>query len=89
MGIKSEARFQSARLTLSPRHVLFLYTDGITEAMNPQEEFFSEHRLQTCLAAMNGAAAQEMTQQVLREVKAFVGAAPPHDDMTVLALCFL
>lgn len=89
LGIKSEARFQSARLTLSPRHVLFLYTDGITEAMNPQEEFFSEHRLQTCLAAMNGAAAQEMTQQVLREVKAFVGAAPPHDDMTVLALCFL
>lgn len=89
LGVTSEARYHAARLALQPQHTLFLYTDGITEAMNAQKEFFSEQRLQTCLAAMNGAAAQEMTQAVLREVKAFVGAAPPHDDMTVLALRFL
>lgn len=89
LGVKSEARFHSARLNLQPQDALFLYTDGITEAMNPRAEFFSEHRLLACLAAMNGAAAQEMTRRVLREVKTFVGAAPPHDDMTVLALRFL
>ncbi|KJV07728.1 PP2C family protein-serine/threonine phosphatase [Methylocucumis oryzae] len=45
VGIKSKTEYELASRQLNPGDVLILYTDGITEAMNPKLEEFTEHRL--------------------------------------------
>lgn len=78
--------YRSRRVTLAPGDGLFLYTDGIPEAMNEAHDLFSDERLQATLGAANGHAPAEVIRQVLRAVADFVEDAPPSDDLTTLAL---
>lgn len=79
-------RYQSGELQLSPGDALYLYTDGVTEAVNPTEDLYGETRLRDSL----NAAAYETSEQLLAfiksEVDVFVGEAPQVDDITMLAL---
>jgi sigma-B regulation protein RsbU (phosphoserine phosphatase) len=51
LGIREEAIYSDQRIQLLPGEVLFLYTDGVTEAMNEREALFGDERLQACLGA--------------------------------------
>jgi sigma-B regulation protein RsbU (phosphoserine phosphatase) len=62
------------------------FTDGITEAMTRQDEFFGDERLAKVIEAHAHLPVEELRERVLREVAAFVGDAPQHDDMTVILL---
>ncbi len=79
--------YQTESLQLSPGDLLFLYTDGITEATNADNELYEEDRL---LARLNATAdqisAEELCAAVRQDVDTFVGDAPQFDDMTMLAL---
>ena len=61
--------------------VIVLYTDGITEAMNPAGELFGEEALVRVLRSHPELTAAGIRERVLREVRAFVGNAEAHDDM--------
>ena len=66
---------------------LFLFfTDGITEAMNEADYLFGESRLGQLAETHCDLSSDQLRECVLREVQAFVGAAPQHDDMTMILL---
>jgi phosphoserine phosphatase RsbU/P len=71
---------------LSPGDVIVMYTDGITEAMDSEGELFGDTALAHLLASQQHLDAAGIRERVLREVKAFVGDAEPHDDMTMVVI---
>ena len=66
--------------------LIALYTDGITEAMNPDEEQFGEQRLTRVLEEHRDADVAAVRREVLDSVSRFAGATPQHDDMTLVLL---
>jgi serine phosphatase RsbU (regulator of sigma subunit) len=71
---------------IRPGDAIVLYTDGITEAMDGQGELFGDTALARVVAAHRDLDAAGIRERVLREVRAFVGNAEPHDDMTMVVL---
>jgi hypothetical protein len=62
------------------------FTDGISEAMNDADDFFGEERLALLIEEHAHLSSDELRERVLRDVEAFVGTAPQHDDMTMIFL---
>jgi serine phosphatase RsbU (regulator of sigma subunit) len=71
---------------LLPGDVIVLYTDGITEAMDSGGELFGDTALARVLAAEHHRDAAGIRERVVRDVRAFVGDAEPHDDMTMVVV---
>jgi serine phosphatase RsbU (regulator of sigma subunit) len=65
---------------------IVLYTDGITEAMDRSGELFGDAALARVLEGHPALGAAGIRERVLREVRAFVGDADQHDDMTMVVL---
>jgi len=76
--------YASHQIALGAGDGLLLYTDGVTEAMNERREQFDVARLLVAVRAHHGASPQRVVEGVVAHVSAFVGAAPPHDDLTIL-----
>ena len=74
------------RIDLGTGDVIVLYTDGITEAMNPDSDLFGETRLSRIVEEHGHLESGELRERILREIEAFVGAADQHDDMTMILL---
>jgi signal transduction histidine kinase/serine phosphatase RsbU (regulator of sigma subunit)/ligand-binding sensor domain-containing protein len=89
LGLSDEARYETGRLALAPGEALFLYTDGVTEAMKSTRERFSPHRLEAGLRQMSGVSLSSLTGKIVEEVKDFSAGAAESDDITVLALRYL
>lgn len=89
LGVMEDTPYQTKQTTLRQGDGLFLYTDGITEAMDTQGNLFSDERLQTCLRQTSGASPRDIIRGVVDEVKRFASTAPQSDDMTALALTYL
>ncbi len=73
---------------IKPGDVIVLYTDGVTEAMNERGDLFGDAALADVVAHHHALDAGGIRERVLREVRAFVGQAEPHDDMTLIVLKF-
>jgi sigma-B regulation protein RsbU (phosphoserine phosphatase) len=86
LGVSENASWQQKILKFSPGDVLVMYTDGITEAHNPQGAFFSESRLQDSLRANQERPADEIVQSVLEQVNSFTRGAPNQDDMALVVM---
>lgn len=90
LGIDEEASYREERLKLAPGDMLFLYTDGVTEAMDPDGRLFSEGRLKESLDRTGGAVAvREILETVRKDVGAFAGTAEQSDDITMVGLRYL
>jgi sigma-B regulation protein RsbU (phosphoserine phosphatase) len=89
LGIQPQATYQTGRLILAPGETLYLYSDGVTEAHDPGGDLFCEHRLEAVLGTHAGRGSREVVGGVTEALKGFVGTAPPHDDITMLALRWL
>ena len=73
-------------LALRPGDVAVLFTDGVTEAMNEEDDLFGEARLARLLEDDAAVSSEMLHERILRDVDAFVGAADQHDDMTMVLL---
>jgi len=82
-------RYRSASLELVPGDSLYLYTDGVTEAMNAQQQLYGDQRLLTLLNAHVSSGPEVLLQTVKDDIDAFVGDAQQVDDITMLGLCYL
>jgi phosphoserine phosphatase RsbU/P len=80
------ARYKEKEITLKPGDVLYLYTDGVTEAMNGKKELFGEQRLVAALNADKDYPPKELLSAVKREVDKFADGAEQADDITMLAI---
>ena len=86
LGILDGVSWERRIVQLETGDLLLLYTDGITEAQNAQEEFFDEDRLQAFVRASLGRSAQEIQDGIIAQVDAFVGDVPQSDDITLVAV---
>ncbi|HWU39993.1 MAG TPA: SpoIIE family protein phosphatase, partial [Candidatus Acidoferrum sp.] len=86
LGMDEEAQYKVFEVQLDPGDFLFTYTDGVTEAMNAQQELFSEERLRTELSGASVNSAQGLTTAMLHKVMAFSDNVPQADDIAVLVL---
>src|SRR4051812_22324545 len=77
---------QEETIALQPGDLYLFFTDGISEAMNVHDDCFGESRLGELVQAHAHLASTELRERVLREIAAFVGDAPQHDDMTMILL---
>ena len=85
-GEMFERLLEEHTLDLHAGDLALFFTDGISEAMNDSDDFFGEGRLGRLIEEHAHLSCDELRERVLREVEAFVGAAPQHDDMTMIFL---
>jgi serine phosphatase RsbU (regulator of sigma subunit)/anti-sigma regulatory factor (Ser/Thr protein kinase) len=86
LGLVQQSSYSSGRIVLKPGEALLLYTDGITEAVAPDEALYSDARLSAFLVAHRHSAPRQLIDELVRDVRYFAGAAAQSDDITVLAL---
>ena len=79
-------RYCKFELQLAPGDTICLYTDGVTEATNAEEQLYGDERLQNLLNRQQGASAQAICEAIKADVDAFVGEAEQFDDITLLCL---
>ncbi len=78
--------YHTKSATLQPGDKVVLYTDGVTEAMNRQEEFFSDERLAGLLQQSVGWSPKQLIEGIVGEVRRFSAGFAQNDDITVVAL---
>jgi phosphoserine phosphatase RsbU/P len=81
--------YDSKKIQLQKGDTLFLYTDGVTEAMDNDMNMFEDDRLASYLKKSNGSSTRDLAHGSFADLKAFTGNAPQSDDITVLALRYL
>ena len=72
--------------TLSPMDTLVLFTDGVTDAQNPQDEMFGEERLLSLIEEKSGFGAHDLLGVIYQKLRAFSEGAALYDDLTLLIL---
>lgn len=85
-GLMEDVPYREQTLTLNPGDSIYLYTDGVTEALNPEQELFGDGRLYEILNRHRAQAGEPETfvQAIYREVQAFADGEPQADDITML-----
>jgi sigma-B regulation protein RsbU (phosphoserine phosphatase) len=86
--MERECSYELTRAELRRGDVAVLYTDGITEAMNPDNEQFGEERLKQTIAAeaASGESSEAIMEAVFQEIERFAGEAAQHDDQTLVVM---
>ena len=87
LGVLPGVRFESHTVTLQAGDTVLLYTDGVTEAQNPNGEQYGLQRLRELYREGAPTGAEAATAGIFRAVRGFAGTAPQFDDITCLALC--
>jgi serine phosphatase RsbU (regulator of sigma subunit) len=86
LGVADEVGYGERRMTLNAGDGVFLYTDGVTEAMDVDGTLFSDRRLETVLTTHRQATPEGLTRAVVDDVRRHSGGEPQSDDITALAL---
>jgi len=86
VGMFAEAEYQSARIQLEPGDFLVIYTDGVSEAQNPQNELFEEARLRRILENFTGETVEQLGDAIREGMRAFTEGAAQSDDITILVV---
>ena len=86
LGFLPNHTYHETTFTFNPGDLLLLYSDGITEAMNPNREEFGEERLIALLKSLGVLPAQGLINHIIKIVTQHTQGAPPSDDMTLLAV---
>ena len=84
LGFDSGLEFQAVELTLSDGDAVVFYTDGVSEAFNPERELYGSERLLADASGLAGQSANAISAGLLAKVRAFAGTAPQSDDIAIL-----
>ncbi len=88
LGLVEQSPYASGRMVLGPGEALLLYTDGVTEAMDPNERPYSDRRLAGFLASNRCSSPRQIIGDLVNDVRQYAGGAPQWDDITLLALVY-
>jgi sigma-B regulation protein RsbU (phosphoserine phosphatase) len=86
VGALEDVTYSSEATTLRPGDAIFLYTDGVSEAMDKSQSFFSAGRLETDLAMVSALPVEGAVAGVMEKVTAFCDGAEQSDDITVMMI---
>jgi len=84
VGLVPEAEYTAVCLKLEPGDTMVLFSDGVTEAMDPAEQLFGVQRLRDVLNGQDQTALEDLQQTVLQAVENFARGASQADDLTLL-----
>src|SRR6202790_1412769 len=84
VGLVQEAEYVTARVKLEPGDTLILFSDGVTEAMDPGEELYGVPRLREVLTGQSDCALDKLQKSILESVENFAKGAHQADDLTLL-----
>jgi hypothetical protein len=84
VGIMPGSQYEEGHAVLGEGDDLVLYTDGVTEASNLEDEMFGEERLEKLLMAHRHASAREIEERVYTSIKDFAAGAAQTDDLTMV-----
>jgi sigma-B regulation protein RsbU (phosphoserine phosphatase) len=83
-----EAEFSTTTLQLEPNDTLVLFSDGVTEAMDPEDQLYGVGRLRAVLLGKNEMPLDEIQKTLLESVENFARGARQADDLTILLVRF-
>ena len=86
LGLVSGLEYEQNSIVLQPGETVVLYTDGVTEAMNIDQEEFGMERLEQLFMGAAPANAEEANATVFEAVNEFAGDASQSDDITCMTL---
>ncbi|MBT3879837.1 MAG: SpoIIE family protein phosphatase [Candidatus Scalindua sp.] len=86
VGAMENVEFKLEKMFIKPGDTVFMYTDGVTEAMNETNDFFSDERLLEDMNTMLDETIEEKVHGLMEKIKIFSNEAPQSDDITMLAL---
>jgi sigma-B regulation protein RsbU (phosphoserine phosphatase) len=86
LGFRKNEGYECETLVLEDGDSIFLFTDGVTEAFDANDEMFGEIRLRDCLSRVGNLPPDEIVEAVISEVELFSKDVPQADDITCLIL---
>jgi len=86
IGFVSDIIYDSGSVTLKSNDMLFLYTDGLSEAENENEEQFGIDRILECLKINRSKTAEKIIDSLLYEIRRFTGNGHHEDDLTMVVI---
>jgi sigma-B regulation protein RsbU (phosphoserine phosphatase) len=86
LGAFEEIELEEQRIDIAPGDLITLYTDGVTETINPAHQEFGVERLLALLASSAEAGAHQILKRVVDAVDNFADGAPPFDDLTMVVV---
>lgn len=78
--------YEELEFELAPNDLLALYSDGVTEAYDENENEWGDERLLACLRSVADAPTEEIVTEIFAAIDRFAGTAPQHDDITLMLL---
>jgi sigma-B regulation protein RsbU (phosphoserine phosphatase) len=88
LGPMPDAVYNSETILLEPGDTLFLYTDGVSEAKNPEQQLYGEARLLQALHEAPNENLSDLIRHIRSEVQRYANGAPQSDDITMLAITY-
>ena len=86
VGMLPGMSYEEATIDLCPGDVLLAYTDGVTEAHNPESVEFGEDRLKALLSEAAHLSADEIRARISAELKEWIKDAEQYDDLTFVVM---
>ena len=86
IGLIEQAQYEDERIAMRVGDLLVVQSDGVSEAMNSDQEQFGEERLQALLFEQKNRTAEEIADAVVKEVRKHAGAHPQSDDITIMVI---
>jgi sigma-B regulation protein RsbU (phosphoserine phosphatase) len=86
VGMFPFSQYEEGTVQLEPGDVLMLFTDGVSEAHNPNQEEFGEERLKDVLRRHGHLAVGDASSAILDELRQWMADAPQHDDLTFVLM---
>jgi serine phosphatase RsbU (regulator of sigma subunit) len=88
IGLVPEAEFTTSTYQRQPNDMLVLYNDGVTEAVDPEEQLYGVGRLRAVLSGKNEMPLDEIQRAVLESLESFVHGVRQEDDVALLLVRF-
>ncbi|MEN6609567.1 MAG: SpoIIE family protein phosphatase [Methanoregulaceae archaeon] len=86
LGVQEDMNLEEQHVMLETGDIVVLYTDGVTEAMNENEDFFGDERLAAVVRDNATKSAQQILDAIRDAVLTFAGDRPQYDDITLMVL---
>jgi sigma-B regulation protein RsbU (phosphoserine phosphatase) len=84
LGVAADAVVEARQVQIGPADRLLLFTDGLSEAFNKEDEEYGEERIKASLLRAHALPLPAALERLVADVQSFCGSAPPHDDMTLM-----
>jgi sigma-B regulation protein RsbU (phosphoserine phosphatase) len=86
MGLMPRTTFEEQQVELQPGEMLVVYSDGLTDAMNADGEFYGDQRLRALMPGLSALPAADAGTRLLASVNTFINNARPYDDISLVVL---